>query len=138
MAGQFEFGNVQECWTIKDGKPTYWFVGHFIPSGLRHTNCFNVKWGIHQPADGVLERANETGPLTVSVLLRGRMTYWLRAHGTEEWEERLLETPGDFVIWEPGIDHKYEAHEDNTTLITVRKDQPQSKWRRFLARLCGC
>lgn len=126
MTASFEFGNVATSWTHRDdGTPTYWFAGHFIKEdSLRRTELFGCKWGVHQPAEGEQFKTAEKGLLTMSVLIKGSMKYWMRVTGTENWTEKILDQQGDFIIWNEGIDHKYLALEDDTTFMTVRCEKP--------------
>jgi quercetin dioxygenase-like cupin family protein len=35
-------------------------------------------------------------------------------------EEALLERPGDYALWAPGVAHRWEIEADGTVVLTVR------------------
>lgn len=92
-----------------------WLLGHFLdgadnPLG---TGDVEVKWAVYaggetRPAWGVNERAH-----TLAILVRG--VFLLR------FPERdvLLTREGDYVLWEPGVPHRWQA-EAPAIVVTVR------------------
>lgn len=101
---------------LRDGAATGgWFVGHFLPpgEGLRSTEDVEIKWFMHQAGEtrtNVVEAERRT---TVSILIGGRFRIELSAAVV------LLEHPGDYVVWGPGVGHTWRAETDST-VVTVR------------------
>ena len=92
-----------------------WLLGHFLPSaaGPRATADVEVKWAVYQGGErrsdwGVNERAH-----TLAILVRGRF----RLRFPEG--EVVLAREGDYVLWEPGVPHRWQA-EGPAVVITVR------------------
>ncbi len=101
---------------LRDGGDTGgWLVGHFLPpsEGLRSSEDVEIKWFVHKAGE---TRANLVGSeqrTTVSILISGRFRIELSAAVV------LLEHPGDYVAWGPGVDHTWTAETDST-VVTVR------------------
>lgn len=94
-----------------------WLLGHFIDpdaGGIRTTDDLEVKWGIH-PAGQQRPGGWTTGEDRTSLLMlisgkwRQDMTV-----GTF-----ILERPGDYIVWGPGIEHTWQAEADST-MLTIR------------------
>ena len=90
-------------------------VGHFLPGseGPRATGDVEVKWAVYEggearPEWGVNDRAH-----TLAILVRGlfRLSFPER--------EVLLAEEGDYVLWEPGVPHLWQA-ETPAVVVTVR------------------
>ena len=45
------------------------------------------------------------------MLMSGRWRLDLKVEGTDQPETVLLEKPGDYVVWGPGVSHTYRAEE---------------------------
>ena len=82
-----------------------WLVGHFLPAsdGPRATGNVEVKWAVYEggevrPDWGVNDLAH-----TLALLVRGV----------------LLSQEGDYVLWEPGVPHLWQA-ETPAVVVTVR------------------
>jgi hypothetical protein len=95
-----------------------WVVGQFI-GGARHTSDVEVKWanereGLVSAAWRVCGRAT-----TLSVLVKGNFKIEFRspADGFEATVD--LDTPGAYVIFGPGIQHRSTALEDSV-FLTIR------------------
>ena len=95
-----------------------WFVGHFVPAslGLRSTRDLEVKWGMHTLGQ---TRAAGFGAndmaTSLSVLISGCIHLYF-----EDGQEARLEQPGDYALWAPGVQHRWEIEQDNTVVLTVR------------------
>jgi mannose-6-phosphate isomerase-like protein (cupin superfamily) len=92
-----------------------WLLGHFLPeaTGPRATSDVEVKWAVYQGGEqragwGVNDQAH-----TLAILVRGRF----RLRFPER--EVLLAREGDYVLWEPGVPHLWQA-EGPAVVITVR------------------
>ena len=99
-----------------DGEPHRgWFVGHFIDVAAdpRATGSVGIKWGIHPAGEKRVAWAVNREATTLSVLIHGRFRL------TFAGESFLLERPGDYVIWAPGVPHHWEA-EAASVVLTVR------------------
>jgi hypothetical protein len=92
-----------------------WLLGHFLSSqgALPATPDVEVKWAVYEGGEarrdaGVNDRAH-----TLAILVRG--TFRLRFPEREV----LLAREGDYVLWEPGVPHLWQA-EGPAVVITVR------------------
>ncbi len=90
-------------------------LGHFLDgkSDPRATVDVEVKWAVYEGGErrvawGVNDRAH-----TLAILVRGLF----RLRFPER--EVLLATEGDYVLWEPGVPHLWQA-EGPTIVVTVR------------------
>jgi mannose-6-phosphate isomerase-like protein (cupin superfamily) len=92
-----------------------WLLGHFLPddAGPLATADVEVKWAVYQGGEqragwGVNDRAH-----TLAILVRG--------HFQLSFPERevCLAQEGDYVLWEPGVPHRWRA-EGPAVVITVR------------------
>ncbi|HEY1291501.1 MAG TPA: signal peptidase I [Chloroflexota bacterium] len=94
-----------------------WFVGHFIPPdlGLRSTSDVEVKWGTHALGESRSDWGSTAHATTLSVLVRGRIRLVF-----DDGREALLDEPGDYALWAPGVAHRWTIEEDDTVVLTVR------------------
>ena len=90
-----------------------WFIGSFIGDALRGTEDVELKWGEHARGERRLAWAEGDARSSASILVSGRFRIEL-ADGSV-----VLERPGDYLIWGPGVGHTWEAEEDSVVL-TVR------------------
>ena len=94
-----------------------WFVGHFIPpeKGLPSTSDVEVKWGTHAFGERRPEWGSSDVATTLSVLVRGciRIAF-------DDGGEALLDEPGDYALWSPGVAHRWSIEQDDTVVLTVR------------------
>lgn len=92
-----------------------WLVGNFIEEkfGLRHTDDVEVKWGVMKAGETRSEWVTGETRTTVGILISGAFVM--------EFRDQTLsfDTPGDYVMWGPGTDHKWRAPED-CTWLTIR------------------
>jgi len=111
MSDTVRFGNAAVDGESRRG----WFVGHFLEAAAdpRATPSVAIKWGIHPAGEKRVAWAVNREATTISVLIRGRFRLTFAA------ESFLLERPGDYVIWAPGIPHHWEA-EAASVVLTVR------------------
>lgn len=99
-----------------DGAERYgWLLGDFFPNtdDPRATEDVEVKWAVYAGGEsrdgwGVNDRA-----YTLALLVRGRF----RLRFPER--EVLLAHEGDYVLWEPGVRHFWQA-EGPAVVVTVR------------------
>ena len=70
-----------------------------------------MKWGVHSKGDRESEGwvANRTST-TFALLVEGKLLIKMRRQGRVE--EVRLEALGDYVLWEPGVEHCWEVKED--------------------------
>jgi hypothetical protein len=94
-----------------------WFVGHFVPPefGLRSTSDVEIKWGMHAIGERRSDWGSSDAATTLSVLVRGciRLVFGDR-------REALLDEPGDYALWAPGVAHRWTIEQDDTVVFTVR------------------
>lgn len=108
---QCSFGNAQD-----DSAPfNDWLIGHFVSTtgGLRHSDDIEIKWGVHPRGAGDDRWTVNRLATSISILVSGvdRITLPHRAF--------TLSNPGDYLIWGPGMPHRWQAVEDSV-VITVR------------------
>jgi hypothetical protein len=98
-----------------------WIVGHFVDDAgnLHHSKDVEVKWGVHPAGDERTEWAPGIHDRTLLILVSGRWRLELAPEEHEPTETILLDTPGDYVVWEQGINHRWRAEADSV-MITVR------------------
>ena len=97
-----------------------WFVGQFVSEsgGLRRRNDFEVKWGIHPKGERkVGEWALNEVSTSISILIEGEFLLWFKVGG--EVREVRLKDRGDYVIWDPGVAHSWQAPID-CIILTMR------------------
>ncbi|MGI9145641.1 MAG: signal peptidase I [Chloroflexota bacterium] len=94
-----------------------WFVGHFVPSelGPRSTDAVEMKWATHAAGETRSGWAASTEATSLSLLVRGCIRIFF-ATG----EEALLAEPGDYVLWPPGLAHRWQIEKEQTIVLTVR------------------
>jgi len=82
-----------------------WLVGHFVDDtgDIRATKDVEIKWGTHPAGDERPEWSTDEYRTTVTFLIRGRFRLNLSV------ESILLEREGDYVMWDPGIDHSWRS-----------------------------
>jgi hypothetical protein len=94
-----------------------WFIGHFVPPelGLRSTDAVEVKWGMHPLGETRIEWGSSDHATSLSLLVRGAIRL-VFADG----REALLDEPGDYALWGPGVAHRWHIEQDDTVVLTVR------------------
>jgi hypothetical protein len=97
-----------------------WFIGQFIDGkgGLRKRDDLEIKWGVHPAGDS---RANgwslNRTATTISILLEGSLVTLLRGPG---WRREVrLERKGDYVIFNPGVEHTWYSEVDSLVLTIM-------------------
>jgi hypothetical protein len=92
-----------------------WMIGHFVPPelGLRHSDDVEVKWSARETGFGESEWTACQTATTVAILVAGK-------HRIEFPHETVeLTQPGDYVVWGPGVPHRWQVVEDST-IVAVR------------------
>lgn len=104
------FGNAQ----VDGGPFRGWVLGHFVPEalGLRHTDEVEVKWSAHATGLGEEWTMCRTAT-TIAILVAGRHRIELPHRGYE------MSTPGDYLMWGPGVPHRWQVLQDST-IVAVR------------------
>jgi hypothetical protein len=102
---------------LDEGLVRGWFVGHFISpeEGLRSTSDVEVKWGAHTLGELRAEWGTSRVATTLSVLVRGCIRIVFR-----DGREAVLDEPGDYAVWAPGVEHRWTIEQDDTVVFTVR------------------
>jgi hypothetical protein len=103
--------------TLDTGPFRGWLVGHFIPPelGPRSTDAVEVKWATHALGETRSAWAANIEATTLSILVYGSIRIFF-ATG----EEALLAEQGDYILWPPGLAHRWQIEEDKTIVLTVR------------------
>lgn len=113
MADNVYAGNANDDATQYRG----WLLGSFIDptihAGVRKSDAVEIKWGIHPKGDQRAEWASDDSRTTVLLLISGRFRLDLHSGST------TLEKQGDYILWGPGVGHKWHA-EDDSVVLTVR------------------
>jgi hypothetical protein len=111
MSETVHFGNA----AVEGAPRRGWLVGHFLEgvADPRTTEGVAIKWGIHPAGEKRCAWAVNQEATTLSVLVQGRFRLTFPA------ESFLLERPGDYVIWAPGVPHHWAA-EAPSVVLTVR------------------
>ena len=111
MTSDIIIGNAQQDTLDTRG----WLIGEFIEEtcGLRHTDGIEVKWGALKAGDARTEWVAGETRVALGILISGTMTM--------EFRDRTItfDTPGDYVMWGPGTDHKWNAPTD-ALWLTIR------------------
>ncbi len=127
-----EFGNAWNKSTLSsEGVKTGWFVGSFDEiraggyNGLRASDDVEVKWYEHPKGQESGVRPISKG-LSLSILVDGLFGIWFcepepgdDAKPTGDWKQFILKDRGDYLIWGPGLFHKWQAIEPSI-ILSVR------------------
>lgn len=101
--------------TLDSAETRGWIVGSFLPkeSGLRHSDDVEIKWGVHKKGETRAEWTVGETRTTIGVLVSGKFEL--------EFRDRAISliNSGDYVMWGPGVDHKWRALDD-CVLVTIR------------------
>lgn len=95
---------------------------HFIDDtdDLSYSKDVEVKWGIHRAGDERAEWSTGRHDRTILILVSGILRLELAPAGQRHEPTTLvLDTAGDYVVWDNGIDHRWRA-DDDSVMITVR------------------
>jgi mannose-6-phosphate isomerase-like protein (cupin superfamily) len=93
-----------------------WVVGHFIEQGPRRSDDVEVKWMRHAPGPAGKGWSTCETATTLSILLSGHFKIEFRNAPLDSVE---LITPGQYVIFGPGIHHRSTALKDSW-FLTIR------------------
>ncbi|MBB5082989.1 signal peptidase I [Nonomuraea endophytica] len=111
MADNWYIGNAHDDSETNRG----WILGHFMDSaagGVRRTEDLEVKWGIH-PAGQQREWTTGSEHTCLVILVEGKF-YVDMSVGVA-----ALTRQGDYVVYGPGIDHRWRAETDSI-VVSVR------------------
>jgi hypothetical protein len=95
-----------------------WAIGQFPGAAVRRDDI-EVKWANQPKGDAGSEWRTCTTATTLSILISGKFKIDFRQARDAPERPIVLETPGQYVIFGPGIQHRSEALED-TLFLTVR------------------
>lgn len=97
--------------------PKGWFVGCFIDekNGLRSTGDLEVKWGVHALGEKRIKMSSGNEATTMTLLIKGLFLLEFPELNCSE----ILRIPGDYLIFSPGVAHRWEALEDSV-VVTIR------------------
>lgn len=103
-------------------------LGH--PDGPEAVANLAVKWFVHDPADP--PEWGQGKPLSVGrtlSLLAGAGSFELRFRRGDVEAVVVLEEPGDFVLWGPGLEHSWRVLQPSVVL-TLRWELVEEGWGR--------
>ena len=110
------------------GPLSSWTVGDSLEiPPLRQSEQVQVKWSAH-PAGSrrTGEWAVPDGHRSLCILLEGKLTFFFRSPSEPDLETKyLLESPGEYVIWEGQIEHLWASQKDSRVL-TIRWKEDQT------------
>jgi hypothetical protein len=115
MPNEFVVGNAED-----DGRENGlrgWFVGHFVEpkSGLRRNSAVEVKWGVHAQDEKKQSTRRNLTSTTLTLLVSGSFAVSFPRLG----KEVVLQRPGDYVLFAPGLEHDWIAR-TASIVLTVR------------------
>lgn len=113
-------GNASTVAAEEQPKYKFWIIGQMIDEySPRHTGAFEVKWGTHLKGENYPELLPQKEGVTaaISILISGKMRLQFK-NGTET-QDVILETQGDFALWEQGVSHNSAFLED-TLVLTIK------------------
>jgi hypothetical protein len=91
-----------------------WLLGYFQPPGdPRRSTDVEIKWGRHPAGDRRAKWVRGEQRTAFLMLISGRFHVELPDRTV------VLTTPGDYVLWGPGVDHSWLA-ELESVVVTVR------------------
>ncbi|MEV6842502.1 signal peptidase I [Actinoplanes sp. NPDC051411] len=91
-----------------------WLLGYFKPpEDPRHSADVEIKWGRHPKGDRRAQWVEGEERTALLMLISGRFHVELPDRTV------VLTTPGDYVLWGPGVDHSWVA-EEPSVVVTVR------------------
>lgn len=102
-----------------------WLVGHFINRdhhNLRRADDVEVKWVLHPAAQQRDSWASDETATTLCMLTRGQSRLHLSTG------IYTLTNEGDYLMWDPGVDHFWHAEEDSLVLTIRWLSRPTSKF----------
>lgn len=111
MTSNIQVGNAE----IDSSDTRGWLIGSFVEEkfGLRHTDDIELKWGVLKAGDARTEWATEETRTSIGILISGTFTMEFRDQSV------TFDKPGDYVMWGPGTDHRWNAPKD-AIWITIR------------------
>jgi hypothetical protein len=120
MPEQWYTGNAES----DAGENRSWLVGHFkARDDIRYDEDVEVKVSSHLAGDERPEWTTGEVRRTFFMLMSGRWRLDLAVEGEVDGANRretvMLEKPGDYVVWGPGVAHSYRAVDDSV-VVTVR------------------
>ena len=74
-----------------------------------------MKWTTHALGETRSAWGASTEATSLSLLVQGSIRLFF-ASG----QEKLLAEPGDYVLWPPGLAHRWQIEQDETIVLTVR------------------
>ena len=93
-----------------------WLTGYFIDpqhGAARVSDDVEIKWGVHPAGDQRFAWVVDDQRTAVLLLISGRFRLDLDVGSV------VLNRPGDYVVWGPGVGHSWEAEADSV-VVTIR------------------
>lgn len=113
MSNRISIGNAENFPTSRG-----WFMGGFLDPchGALVTDDVEMKWGRHPAGEQRHELSVAAGTTSVAILISGRFEI---RFPEQTPSVATLQRQGDFVLYEPGVAHTWQALEDSV-ILTVR------------------
>lgn len=99
-----------------------WLVGHFVDrqdGELRRSNDVEIAWRVHPAGDARPEWVRGETRTTIVILVSGKFRIRYASEDDGQEDQVLLSEQGDYVMWGPGVDHRWFAEEDSV-FVCVR------------------
>lgn len=111
---RISIGNAED---FAHGPTRGWFVGNFLDesAGPRLTDNIEVKWSVHPQGDERPGIAPGADTSTLTILISGAFEQIF----PEDNRTHLLDRPGDFALFGPGVSHTWRALAESV-MLTVR------------------
>ena len=120
MENRIQRGNFDETSVDHRG----WVLGHFIEKNSPlHSTDLEIKWSRHKKGEKKEKPAQNKSAKTLFVLFSGKIKFVFPDHLAEE----ILEKQGDYIYYDPGVNHAWEVMEDclaiNVRWPSLQNDQ---------------
>ncbi len=89
-----------------------WFMGHFAEEPLK-TEELEVNWGVQKKGDKKDSVGMNLRAKTLIILIKGEMIHRF----PDDKKEIKLIKPGDFIFWDSGVAHSWEAITDSISVV---------------------
>jgi len=107
-----------------------WILGHFADPPF-NTEHFEIKLAEHKKGEKKEKIAKNNKASTLTFLISGRFLITFYNKEKKIIREELLKERGDYVFYQPGVFHDWEAKENSVMLVvrwpSIKDDQEALK-----------
>ena len=117
--GKISFYNA----TAAGAENRQWPLGLFTvdQDGVPLTKEFEIKHSTHPKGDKRDEWSQGPAGVAISIILKGGFRFTVAPNGIDGEIVTNEIGPGEAILWENTVPHKWESLEDGTEVITVRR-----------------